>query len=335
LLKEALKKGTADIFNCTMAGQQLSSKLLLQSLATSTYRILLSNQIYCVSSHHPEVKRAAINFLCDVNSRVTALQNLLELKQEIDRIRYITREVVNIAKEIDIDWSHIFLNDLEKINSKIEDDFSKACKVAESNFQLKSDKAILSYSESLRREFVKKRAAKSSLNIYDLKGKIESMDCRINDKKSSFTGLSFALIFSFVLIDFCLILFGALPVSLVNFTCRCDISNFYMFVFIPLVDIVYLSYHVMVFNQELSELTNERDTIEKNKNCLEFECDQITKKLEKLEVSKNDKIEQSKVEKNSEIRQEEVVRNRRISGIKGIENLLKEREKIHEFSQLI
>jgi hypothetical protein len=324
LLKKLLKNGTVDVFNCTMAGQQLSRKRLLD-LTTSTqqecYRILLSNQIYCVNSHHLEIKRAAIGFLCDVENEIMTPQNPLELKQEIDKIRDIAREVENLAKGIDVNWSHIFLNDLKQINHKIKDDFDKTCQAAETIFSNKSSIEVGNHSNKsneLSRELTAKR-----LSIDKLKNDLELANNRIYSQKKEFVGQIFGCFFSILVMDWFLLIGLGLTIG--------SFYGGYLAIFIiVLIDIIYVMFVVASHLHALSTITSEKRTLNERKNSLEFERSEVTQRIQELGARKENEIRQAKDERDSKNRQAETNKNERIATLKKIEDLLREREKIHE-----
>jgi hypothetical protein len=124
LLKRSLGEiGFSDVFNITTSGQEISKGKILKSktygssaIQSDEYRILLSNQIYCVSSDHVKVRKDAVEFLCELHDSGAMQLNGSGLGKAIQKIKSITTEINNIAQaniQIDInnannnneDWS--------------------------------------------------------------------------------------------------------------------------------------------------------------------------------------------------------------------------------------
>jgi hypothetical protein len=341
VLKKSLKNGTVDIFNCTMAGQHLSKKMLLNPSTTSTqmewYRILLSNQIHCISSHHSAVKKAAIDFLCDVNSGIPILPDSLALEQELNKIRAITKEITSIAKEIEINIDHILFDDLKKIlsdfkkiNQEIEDNFDKACRSAEFVFLKRSSVADNCYSNASRQ--LSDDLLNKSLNTDKLRKSLESIDSKIKGQSLTFMELAFSCFLGLVLVNFCLWILIELPLDLlIHFFCKCNwFSDFFLTIHI-LVSIAFVALAIILHSGNLSGMINDKETAVKKKKSLDLECSEITKQIKKLESTKDSEIKQAKAERDSEIRQEEAKKNRKNTGLERIKDLLKEREEIHKF----
>jgi hypothetical protein len=150
LLREFLVNGTPDIFNSTMASQNFSEQILsgickTENNADEFIMILLSNQIYCISSYHLEIRKSANIFLS--KAKLLAI-NDVNLQDAVNAVMEVNCSINRKATDISINIKYFEDENFAEINNIIGRDFDNeskkihASKVAIINMRSKLEKDI-------------------------------------------------------------------------------------------------------------------------------------------------------------------------------------------------
>lgn len=159
LLIELLQDHKPDFFNFIFAGQNTSENILRKStsdlLKSSEFRVLISNQIFCVGSYHSTTRKCAVDFLCSYN-HPSIQPDEPDIEKAINIIRDVTSRIEKVAiSEVKLNKSDIDQDDIEIIYKTISDDFKSARTAIES----KKENDLRQYNSNL----VHKDAAKRDL----------------------------------------------------------------------------------------------------------------------------------------------------------------------------
>jgi hypothetical protein len=271
LLKKTLKNGSHDISNVTNSVQQVSQERLLNSKAIvfneNECEIMLSSQIYCVASHHIEVRKAAIGFLCENSFNFAKSAGL---KQSVNRVNTITKNIIMLAKnELEIDVAQVDKNDIENIS-----------KIVDSDFLNKSNKMNSEYNKKIKALSI----IEDKINHIN-----KCVDSEINDV------LMNLLVSPILLGVYYVILIIAVAVVRLFFDIfrAKDIVNFLSFQGVNLVYLIEIISFISFFAfriSQLSEKSNEKEQLKVEKNHTELEKVAFRKELSSLEDQKAVKV---------------------------------------------
>jgi hypothetical protein len=311
LLIEFFKDNTPDVFNLTFGCQRVSERRIL-SAATSTIsprelKVLMFNQILCVSSHHAMVRRFAIKFLCS-NSCPSMSMAAPDIGQAINRVNDITNEINNIVvKEVRLDENYIDNYDMEAITKIVAEDFeltTKALETEQSN-ELKKKNNSISCKQQEKNIVIEK---------------IKKTSEKVTESKKYLTllflcsPLILPLLFCFLWLPcgfvgglICAVLL--VKGSYIPFINACSI----------LASIALFAYWVGLGFIEYSSAVEKKTEEEKIRNNIEYEESKI-----------KEQIRQLKDESSIEMKKAISLKNMRISGIARVKKLLDERNMIYQ-----
>ncbi len=310
-LIEFFKDNTPDLFNLTFACQRVSERRILSTSANSLspreLKVLMFNQILCVSSHHAMVRRFAIKFLCsnDCPSMITIAPNL---EEAVNQINNITNEINNIiVKEVRLDENYIDNYDIETITKTVLKNFESETKALELNLsnELKKRNTLISSKQQEKRIITDK--------TQEISKKVSE------SKKSLVLVFIYYPLISPVLFCLCWIPCGLViglagvilqvKGSYVDFISACSI----------LVTVVLCVFSVRESFAEYNSNLEKKSENEKTRNKVEFEESEINKQIQQLK-NQND----------VEIKKALDLKNARIFGVSKVENLLNKRTKIYQ-----
>jgi hypothetical protein len=130
LLIELLQDCKSDFFNFIFAGQSTSENILRERtnnvLKPSEFRVLISNQIFCVGSQYSTIRKCAVDFLCSYKY-LSIPGKESDIEEAINTIRDVTSRIKKIAtSEVKLNKSDIDLDDIKNIRKTILNDFESA-----------------------------------------------------------------------------------------------------------------------------------------------------------------------------------------------------------------
>jgi hypothetical protein len=309
-LIEFLKDNTPDLFNLTFACQRVSERRILSTSASSLspreLKMLMFNQILCVSSHHAMVRRFAIRFLCS-NDCPSLTKIAPGIQQAVNQVNDVTSEINNIIEEVRLDENYIDNYDTETIKKILLEDFESEIKALEVN---RSNELKKKNAEINRKQQEKNKIIEETKKVSK----------QVTESKKSL--ILFFLCSPLILLIFfcaswplCALVGGLIcAVLLVKGSYIPFINGCSTFASIAMI-----TYHAVLLFSEYSSGSEKKAGKEKIRNNIEFEESKIKQQIQRIEDR-------------SDMEMKKIIglKNTRIFGVDKIDDLLNKRNKTYK-----
>ncbi len=186
LFKEWLQNGSQENKSLTSPSQQASQEALIETNTTilhdqCAFDILVTNQLYCLFSQFPEVRRSAISFLYEKVNHLKYRPSP-NLQYLIDEANKIANEIKTISAQ-DALFSEFYLDINRSSTNKVEKliwgDFEANCKSASQAFDLTNEKLLSRKNQRMKE--LDGTSAKSRDKIVEIDTKIERFNSTLKN----------------------------------------------------------------------------------------------------------------------------------------------------------